>query len=36
MSIKSSKRLAIRWCFASSSEKLAEGADRLERFLSAR
>ena len=27
---------AIRWCFASSSEKLAEGADRLERFLSAR
>jgi aspartate/methionine/tyrosine aminotransferase len=27
---------AIRWCFASAPEKLAEGADRLERFLSAR
>lgn len=27
---------AIRWCFASSPDKLAEGADRLERFLSAR
>lgn len=27
---------AIRWCFASAPEKLVEGADRLERFLSAR
>ncbi len=27
---------AIRWCFASSPDKLTDGADRLERFLSAR
>lgn len=27
---------AIRWCFASSPDKLADGVDRLERFLSAR
>jgi aspartate/methionine/tyrosine aminotransferase len=27
---------AIRWCFASSPDKLADGADRLQRFLSAR
>lgn len=26
---------AIRWCFASSPEKLADGVDRLQRFLSA-
>ncbi len=27
---------AIRWCFANSLDKLADGADRLQRFLSAR
>ncbi len=27
---------AIRWCFANSPDKLADGADRLQRFLSAR